>query len=345
MDILLADLIAGINHEYRSADDEGLPFADGEYQWPRWDTWDIIYDRFADDIGDEPLIEAIYENTKKQFWAVRDGWRLSKDRWLQDAWDEFTKRVHSTEVIPNEDWLSIDIDSSNPDSISPKQILEEVFESASELGLIRNTVNQLQLSRVRPREQGWENWGARDLGTAPDDFAAENRFSRRGNGMFYGAEDTLTAIKEIRLDSHATGVVGVFQPNRGISYLDLTELPPIPSVFDRNIGHLHRDIMFLHSFVNECSKIPDASTAIDNRYTPTQTVSSFMFNSTYTLSEIQAIRFPSSLTGKPCWVIDLPQERCVDDGNSSQSDLLLILKSKELFEPEASTQERQQAYR
>lgn len=72
--------------------------------------------------------------------------------------------------------------------------------------------------------------------------------------MFYGAEDQITTITEASahtsLESdHVT--FRRFRLEKDIAALDLTKLPAEPSIFCLQLGHLRREIGFLHKFVEQ----------------------------------------------------------------------------------------------
>jgi hypothetical protein len=120
--------------------------------------------------------------------------------------------------------------------------------------------------------------------------------SPAGIVMFYASEHALTALRETARKS-GSFAIGQFETLRTVLILDLTRLPPVPSLFDPSDSAGPRaPVIFLHEFTRDVSK----SVAHDERvrvdYVPTQVVTEY-FRSVFKLpdgSRLTGIRYMSA---------------------------------------------------
>src|SRR5581483_10529406 len=89
-----------------------------------------------------------------------------------------------------------------------------------------------------------------DLGPPPQELALQsNRMSPLGIAMLYASDNAETALRETVSDS-GTYVVGEFRTRRDAIILDLTQLLPVPSIFelatDQAAYTARRSRSFLH---------------------------------------------------------------------------------------------------
>ena len=319
-DVLLTVFMMGVQHDYREANEEGLPWdgKEGGYQGAKtWDTWDLIHDAYGDLFSVDGVAAEIYSCFEDVTWAVKDGWRLPWDEHLGDAWDAFVIHVRKTSRFHySASRTSAPYDHTE---MSAEQLLAAVASALSELGLVDGASSGFRIYRAQEKLQGSRKWGAKRLGTAPVSHARANRFNPVGIPMFYGAENPGTAAAESgRTSRKRRFVVGEFALQGEMAYLDLTNLPPAPSPFHPTLGHLRRDILFLERFVREISKPASAGdVAAEIEYGPTQVVAAYFLGKRAFGVEIVGIRYASSLEGQPCWVVDIPNERCIDDASEA----------------------------
>jgi hypothetical protein len=152
---------------------------------------------------------------------------------------------------------------------------------------------------------------AKKLGPAPAEKAAANRMSPEGVPMFYGSAAPETAIREI--GAHGIGAyarIGAFRNQRELTLLDLTALPVIPSVFDKDERENHGVVRFFRDFAKNVTAPtrPDGRPHVD--YVPTQVVTEFF--RWVPSRKIDGIKLPSAQDGEDTYVLFFGQEH-VDD--------------------------------
>jgi hypothetical protein len=97
--------------------------------------------------------------------------------------------------------------------------------------------------------------------------------------------------------------------------VDFTDLPKVPSMFDPERGRLRRSLLFLHKFVAQLSK-PIRGREYDQiDYVPTQVVTEYLLRIFGNGKVVSGLLYPSTLTGAPCVVLDVPHGRCVNPGD------------------------------
>jgi RES domain-containing protein len=138
------------------------------------------------------------------------------------------------------------------------------------------------------------------VGTVPRKKAIfSNRMSPAGIPMFYGAEDEATAIAETYTPSPGTPAVvtvGKFRTARPAWVVDLTALPPFPSLFDQERRHLRGPLRFLRAFVKDLSKPIKKDGREHIGYVPTQIVTDYLRHvfRTETGHRARGVIFPST---------------------------------------------------
>src|SRR5581483_4164351 len=139
-----------------------------------------------------------------------------------------------------------------------------------------------------------------DLGPPPQELALQsNRMSPLGIAMLYASDNAETALRETVSDS-GTYVVGEFRTRRDAIILDLTQLLPVPSIFelatDQAAYTARRSRSFLH-YIADAISLPIAKDhAVHVEYLPTQVVTEYVRG--YQLvnnSMVDGIRYRSSV--------------------------------------------------
>jgi hypothetical protein len=153
--------------------------------------------------------------------------------------------------------------------------------------------------------------GAKKLGPAPADKAAANRMSPEGVPMFYGSASSETAIREIA--AHGTSEyarIGAFRNQRPLILLDLTALPELPSIFDKEARNRNGVLRFFKHFADNVTAPirPDGRPHVE--YVPTQVVTEF-FRWVPT-RKIDGIKLSSAQDGQDTYVLFFTREQ-VDD--------------------------------
>ena len=173
------------------------------------------------------------------------------------------------------------IDYDRQDGIPVYGMLDAIGQLVRRLGLTRSIEVGTTLFRVRVAEKTINLAGPNDLGPPSRDNAKQpNRMSPAGIVMFYGATDRETAIAET-IEPERTVMEGKnvwvarFAVLRELRVLDLTDLPPIPSIFDSQLRELKNGISFLHDFVDDLVEPIERDGREHIEYVPTQIVTEY----------------------------------------------------------------------
>ena len=125
---------------------------------------------------------------------------------------------------------------------------------------------------MRGHKEGEAYTQAKELGPPPLEFAkTAGRMNAPGIVVFYGAYDKDTALAEAT-GTHDSMTVAEFETLSDLAVVDLTNLPRIPSIFERG---LRDSLLFLEHFTQEVSRPFEPDAEIHIEYTPTQVVSEF----------------------------------------------------------------------
>jgi RES domain-containing protein len=133
-----------------------------------------------------------------------------------------------------------------------------------------------------------------------------------GIPYLYMAMDEPTALAETVSGPPVTAVVARFKAARALKVIDLTRLPPLPSVFDASKRKELEGLLFLRSFVESiCQPVSkDASEQVD--YVPSQVVSEY-FAQVFRASErgdtVAGVVYPSAVRPRGRNVVLFPTER------------------------------------
>jgi hypothetical protein len=332
VDVLLAAFVDGLTSEYGDANDEGVIYEsrEGGFQWGRqWDTYDLIGDEFWDVFANEHLLEVVQGAVHERAWVERNFAWPRRDEALSDGWERFCHAVkHETRYVF---WLRKDPDEDTAGytgDVPASRILYELGELVVELDLIHELPAGYPLWRARTHEQQFSEWGASDLGTVPLDRASKaNRMSPAGIALFYGSGDFDTAVAEVAERSDDDWVTGGrFETSRACRVVNFTKLEDPPSIFDGRNRHRRRPLIFLHHLVEELRK-PARETWEQLDYVPTQVVTEFLLRIFLDGRAVVGLLYPSAQTGVVSAVLDVPNERCMEQQAdwASQDDIVLGL--------------------
>jgi hypothetical protein len=134
------------------------------------------------------------------------------------------------------------------------------------------------------------------LGSPPARLASAGRMNARGISVFYGANDPLVALAEVRPPVGSKVVVASFAITRPLQFLDLTvlnDIHVIGSIFDTAFGRALERAMFLRSLSQRITRpvMPDDE-ALD--FVVTQAIADFL--ATESASPLDGIIYPSVQT-------------------------------------------------
>ncbi len=207
--------------------------------------------------------------------------------------------------------------------------VEEVFRQ------LARSAAFLQTAFVKHLDAGTEVWRARRhasehfhtpaaLGSPPVQLAVPQRLSPAGVSYFYGSEDLETVKVEVRPGATDQVSAGAWRTTTRIRYLDLADLPALPSLFDASFANTRPLVLFLRGFAGEVAKPIDAERVPANDYLATQILSEYFrwYLPNAHAPGVEAIRYPSALTGAANWVFFLGPEDCGAEGSGSALELL-----------------------
>jgi hypothetical protein len=181
----------------------------------------------------------------------------------------------------------------------PDQILKLIFSYARNEGAFVVLPRGTHIFRARRQRKGMKYASAGTLGPPPVERAIQtNRMSPPGVVMTYAADDIATALAET---ANAPGLfaIGEFVTERDALILDLTRLPPIPSVFAELPDSLEYDprprLGFLHHISREISRPIARDDRVHIEYVPTQVVTEYVRTAlTIENRAVDGIRYRSS---------------------------------------------------
>jgi len=288
-----------IGRYYDDPGNAGMSYvsAEGGFQGVTYDTYDIFelmeldFPRDGgDDLRDE-LVSAMPHDT----WSENEPYRLNPDDQLQYSWDSFCDIIkHKLRYF-----FSQTVRAEDDEIYSPSQLLKLIFAYAKSSGAFITMPKGTTVYRARPQGPGQKFTQPSELGPPPAEIAVQsNRMSPPGIVMTYLADDMRTALAETA-NKPGKFAVGEFVTGRDALILDLTHLPPIPSLFE-DIGDTFEydprpRILFLWKLSREISKPIARDDRIHVEYLPTQVVTEYLRTAiTVDGRKVDGIRYRSS---------------------------------------------------
>lgn len=329
LDSLVGAFVNGLKNEFELAIDS-VPWegCEGGYLINlHWDTYELIWD-FDYVFKSEELLLAVCDAVHDDTWVEKDWITRRRDEMLTDAWTEFCEAVkYQTRYVI---WLLPEVEDIGAGEIQLSRLLDHIARLLAELELFKDIAVERRFWRAHCHDEPKIQLTAERLGTAPPYLARQdNRMSPAGIPLFYGALDEETAVREVSVGDECPYVtLAAFESLTNMRMVDFTSLPSTPSVFDTDLGHLRREIDFLHRFVAELSKPVNCDEA-RIEYVPTQIVTEFLLH--VFRAEQQpptcGLIYRSSVADGECIALNMPNHRCLDapecDG-SSEPGLFLI---------------------
>ena len=160
-------------------------------------------------------------------------------------------------------------------------MLQNLGELINEYGLHRLLRAGESWLRVRPvNKRAVDYTTAKDLGAPPSHKAQPNRMSPAGIPMFYASKDEQTSIDEAigasRQGEDQDAMVAVFETTRDGHVVDLTEVPPTPSLFDEARRAERPRLGFLNGFATDVSQPLRPEDEQQTEYVPTQIICEYL---------------------------------------------------------------------
>ena len=267
----------GLGYEYADPAEQN-PWDEGEYVFPTMDSRELF-----DEIGPIAQNDDVHEEIVGAFggktWNEKDLFGLWEGDVLRYGWKDFVKAVkYKTRYVFLRARRKKGI--VDRDAVPPAEMLGRIGKVINEVGLVREMKAGTPWHRVRVHDPAKAFTSAADLGTAPRSAALlSNRMSPAGIPMFYGAGDEATAIAETYTPEPgepAVATVGTFETARDMWVVDLSSLPPFPSLFDEERRHLRSGISFLRDFVGDLARPIEKDGREHIEYVPTQVVTEYL---------------------------------------------------------------------
>ena len=336
---LMAYMLECIQTEYDDAANWlSYESREGGYQGVTYNGFDLVVEIF--EIGfprdtKDKLFGRIVNGLSDQVWCENDPYGLNPKQIVEYSWADFCRIVkHERRYF----FGSIAQDSADPESLAPADLLDRILRYALQLKLVKelSVGSSLYRARAHGDHGSWRMPG--DLGPPPVEKATQsNRMSPAGIVMFYGSDNLETALKETATRDGMFSV-GEFQTTRKLHVLDLSTLPPKPSIFEAVPEsaevYPRRAWDFLSHVGDEISKpiLRDNQTHIE--YVPTQVVTEFIrMQRSAKQPMFDGIRYSSASNKGFCsYVLFATQDNVVGCGNGKGNDSWLELVDVNYFE-------------
>lgn len=281
----------------------GLPYEsrEGGWQGPTYDTQDI-FDTFNLDFprdGGDRLRDAVINGMDNDLWTEVNPYSLTQIERLKFSWERFCETIKHKRryfFLNEERELSRD---DRDELFDPAEILRMIFAFAEQAGAFVDLPAGSHFYRARHQPKDKLYTTACSLGPPPVGQAIKtNRMSPAGVVMTYASEDSETALAETA-DEPGVFAVGEFAIDEAALLLDLTRLPPPPSVFTELPDSMEYDprpqLNFLHSIAVEISRPIARDDRVHIEYVPTQVVTEYVRTAVRIRNrKVEGIRYNSS---------------------------------------------------
>ncbi len=283
-DDVLEHVSLSLRREWSTPLEAGLTWDSEDHAWIGggvYELRDVLEDGewpFADTGFEEFVLRAFGETE----WCTRDPGGLDESEALHFSWDLFRETVmHETRFL----FALREYDTSYDDRGHPlrrgAKMLEELGRLIAHYGLIATLTPEETLYRVRIDDVEKVHSTATSLGTPEAEKARQSRMSPAGIPMLYAATDPATAEAETLDPERVEGKAlsrGTFRTREAVSIVDLTRLPPVPSIFSEDEEALgsRPSLGFLHGFCRDVSRPIDRDDRVHVEYVPTQVVCEYI---------------------------------------------------------------------
>lgn len=277
----------------------GLPRDSGE--WVGEEQITDTYDALASlplDCDDELFddIAGAFHNTA--WYPCADGYWLDMHEHdeLRYAWSSFEYEIkhHSRYFLLAK---KTPVSSAPGERYSPRVLLQRIGHLVQKLSLLRTLPECSRLYRVRRASKSGIFQTFDDIGPPPKDRAAAGRMNPPGISYFYLAFEQETALAEVLDRPPCHAAIGEFEANSDLTFLDLTELPPLPSIFDSDHSEEREGLMFLAHFIDAIAMPVRKDGREHVGYLPSQVVCEFFSQMFHIDGEAQldGIAYPSAV--------------------------------------------------
>jgi RES domain-containing protein len=294
VETLMEAIGATVFYHYNDPTCAGVPYDGGCFIFDPTHTDDVLIELGLE--CNSALFRDISESFVNCGWvqAAHGHWASSHENEILSAsWNNFVNVVkHDVRYF-----FSHTPNLSDLQEYNPPQLLSIINHLANELNVVSTLPVGTSFYRVREREEG-ANWelSQEQMGPPPADRAAAGRMNPAGISYLYLAFEQQTALAEVLERPPCGAAIAQFDAQRALIILDLTSLPPLPSIFDDSCRDQREGLLFLSRFVVEISKPVRKDGREHVEYVPSQVVSeyfalSFQFNG----HPLDGIAYPSAV--------------------------------------------------
>lgn len=296
VEVIMPAVASALGYYYAEPTEAGVPYDGGWVVEPVYTVDALMGVPFN---ADDELYEDVVNSFSNTAWvsAAEGHWMSSHchEEWSW-AWEAFAEKVkhHSryffmASVDRSDDWRQH----------RPLDVLELVGEMAVQLGLLTSLPENTNLFRVRERV-GDADWEISDeqLGAPPNHLANAGRMNPAGISYLYLSKTKTGAQAEVLRGPPCHAVVARFETVRSLPVLDLTLLPPVPSVFDDTQRRVREVVLFLNGFVADICQPVQKDGREHIHYVPSQVVSEYFAQvfKTPDGQQLDGIMYPSAIS-------------------------------------------------
>ena len=197
---------------------------------PNWDTWELLTEQIELDLPndhDSNLLKEILARLPELIWCDANPLDLPDYLIARYDWARFSEVVMHRRRFFFENYGR----QPHDEYLTPGEVLQKILDYAQKYELFQPLPCFTKLFRARCQGQGTKFTTAQELGPPPKEHAIRsNRMSPAGMPMFYACDCPETALRETA-DKSGRFAVGKFRTRRHAIILDLTKVPPVPSLF------------------------------------------------------------------------------------------------------------------
>lgn len=278
----------------------------------------------------DDLLQKIIDSIEQEAWCEPDQLYESAHEELIFDWQEFRRLICKEARFVFFRYGTREGNGLQERPVS--DILEHIATISERLGLFQTLTSGSEFVRAR-------KWTSKnpypltvtELGPPSAKISAgfPNRMSPPGIPMFYGSDEAKTAIAEITVSGMRQVMTSRFGLVKKIKVLDLTRIPPLPSIFDKQKYHLRSSIKFLKSFLKDFSRsvVRDGHEHVD--YVPTQVLTEYFRLIVRSENEpVRGIVYPSTRrsNGKSV-VLFANRKNCISSSQTVTDESMLRLVS------------------
>ena len=261
--------------------------------------------KFVDAVIDAEVNDDHFVSAADGYWAGSHAHQVLSSAWQQFCHTvKYETRFHFANLPPSQGVSTQDIEVS--------QTLPEVTEQLRPLIRTLPAGMQIYRARVRRRQESWTPTDI-EMGPPPPEMTSAGRMNPAGIPYLYTAFDQETARREVGIKgrSRLTVFTATFELKRPLTVVDLTQTPPIPSLFDVDNKDMREQALFIHEFVEAVSTPVTKDGREHIEYVPTQVVCEFLAQAFEPSPGIRlgGLVFPSSVHSPGKNLVIFPDDR------------------------------------